>query len=181
MKFGYIHKCEIQKKEKQQKFKYSSSAGTADVAQTVSGADASAIITKLGSGYIVVKEISGTFINTEEITTDSFSATLDSQSDYRNQSGEYQYYWNADQESVPCRFYYEKRTLGRGVEILDSGQYVNQPLKLAVSNNATINELEYRIVSVVTGFAGTFLISVLHPHSGMIGIDHFEMILNEAL
>lgn len=176
-----IHSCTLQKRYRKQKFTYSSSTGTPVVGQTITGQTSlkTAVIDKLGTGYLIVKTLSGTFTPGETIkVSTTFSATFGVATDFQNQSGEYEYYWLNDQTSVTCRFYY--KTEGDGTTLHESGQMNTQTLKGAFLATATIAQFEYRIVTTATGFAGTYDITGLYPKSGVSGIDHYEAVLKEV-
>lgn len=180
-----IHTCTLQKRYRKQKFTYSGSTGTPVVGQTITGQTLlkTAVIDKLGTGYLIVKTLSGVFTAGETITVGTgpgftFSATFGVATDYQNQSGEYEYYWTNDQTSVSCRFYY--KTEGDGTTLNESGQMNLQTLKAAFLSTATMALFEYRVLSTVTGFVGTFDISGLYPKTGIGSIDHFEAILKKV-
>lgn len=176
-----IHTCTLQKRNRKQKFTYSAATGTPVIGQTITGQTSlkTAVIDKVGTGYLIVKTLSGTFTPGEQIkVSTTFTATFGAATDYQNQSGEYEYYWTNDQTSVPCRLYY--KTEGDGTSLQESGQMNSQTLKAAFLSTATLALFEYRVVSAVTGFVGTFDISGLYPKSSIGSIDHFEAILKVA-
>lgn len=181
------HTCTLQKRNRKKKFTYAAgSTGTPVVGQTVTGGTSlkTAVIDKLGSGYLVVKTISGTFTNGETITIGTgpgytFSATLSAQADWQNQSGEYEYYWSNDQTGVTCRFYYSGGK-GKGAIIHETGQLLDQPLKVGLPNSCTVEAMEYRVVNTVTGFAGTYDIITLYPLTGVSVIHHYEAVLKKV-
>ena len=182
---GTPHTCTLQKRHKRQKFSYTGSTGTPVVGQTITGgtSEETAVITKLGSGYLVVEDLSGTFTTTETITIGTspgytFSATLSAQEDYKGQSG-YEYYWSTDQTGVACRFYYSG-SKGKGAIIHETGQLIDQPLKCALPASCTVELMEYRVVNTVTGFAGTYDIITLYPLTGVSVIHHYEAVLQKV-
>jgi hypothetical protein len=183
---GAPHSCTIQKRNRKQKFSYTGSTGTPVAGQTVTGGTSTetAVIAKLGSGYLVVEDLSGTFTTTETITIGTgpgytFSATLSAQADYQNQSGEYEYYWSNDQTSVTCRFYYSGSS-SKGAIIHETGQLIDQPMKCALPATCTVASLEYRIYTTSTGFSGTYDIITLYPLTGVASIDHYEAVIKEV-
>lgn len=183
---GLVHTCTLQKRNRKKKFTYTGSTGTPVVGQTITGGTSlkTAVIDKLGSGYLVVKTLSGTFTTSETITIGTgpgytFSATLSAQTDYQNQSGEYEYYWSNDQTGVTCRFYYSGKS-GKGVIIHETGQLLDQPLKVGLPNSCTVEALEYRVVNTVTGFSGTYDIITLYPLTGVATIHHYEAVLRKV-
>ena len=175
-----IHTATIQKRHRMQKLTYTGATGTPAVAQTVTGGTShkTAVISALGSGYLVVKTVSGTFTNGEAITTSTLSATLGTQTDYVNQSGEYQYYWSNDQTGVTCRFSYT--TAGKGETIHESGQLLDQPLKCLLLPTVTIDPLDYRVVTTDAGFAGTYDIASLYPVTGVTALNHYSAVLRKV-
>lgn len=182
----FPHTCTLQKRNRKKKFTYAAATGTPVVGQTVTGGTSlkTAVIDKLGSGYLVVKTISGTFTNGETITIGTgpgytFSATLSAQADWQNQSGEYEYYWSNDQTGVTCRFYYSGGK-GKGAIIHETGQLLDQPLKVGLPNSCTVEAMEYRVVNTVTGFAGTYDIITLYPLTGVSVIHHYEAVLKKV-
>jgi hypothetical protein len=185
---GLVHTCTLQKRARKQKFTYAAGfTGTATVGQTITGGTSlkTAVIDKVGTLYLVVKTVSGTFTNGETITIGpgpgyTFSATLSAKEDYRNQSGEYEYYWSNDQTSVACRFYYSGAKGGKGAIIHETGQLLDQPLKCALPASCTVDSLEYRVVNTVTGFAGTYDILTLYPLTGVATIHHYEAVLKKV-
>jgi hypothetical protein len=184
--------CTIQRRYRKQKFTYSASSGTPAVGQTITGQTSAktAVIDRLGSGYLVVKTLSGTFTPGETITVGTspvftFCATFGVATDYQNQSGEYEYYWTNDQTSVSCRFGYSGREKV-GVSVHDTGELLDLPMKIALPDTITLVGTQagwaenYRIVSTTTGFYGTFQILVPRVVSGLSGIDHYSFILKEV-
>jgi len=184
---GLVHTCTLQKRNRKKKFTYTNSTGTPVVGQTITGGTShqTAVIDKIGTGYLVVKTLSGAFTTGEIITVGtgpsySFSATLSSQADYQNQSKEYEYYWSNDQTSVPCRFYYSGSKGGKGAIIHETGQLLDQPLKCALPSTCTVEVMEYRVVSTVSGFTGTYDIITLYPLTGVATIHHYEAVLEKV-
>jgi hypothetical protein len=183
---GAPHSCTLQKRNRKKKFTYTTATGTPVVGQTITGGTSlkTAVIDKLGSGYLVVKTLSGTFTTGETITIGTgpgytFSATLSAQADYQNQSGEYEYWWTNDQTGVTCRFYYSG-SRGKGAIIHETGQLIDQPLKCALPASCTVSAMEYRVVNTVTGFSGTYDIITLYPLTGVATIHHYEAVLKKV-
>ena len=178
---GLAHTCTLQKRNRKKKFTYTNGAGTPTAGQTVTGgtSGATAVIDKVATGYIVVKTLVGAFTTNETITTTTFSGKLSAQADYLNQSGEYEYYWSNDQLLVPCRFYYSVLG-GRGEGLHETGQLIDQPLKCALPPSCTVDALEYRVVSTVIGFTGTYDLATLYPRTGMSMINHYEAVLRKV-
>jgi hypothetical protein len=180
----FPHLCTLQKRYRKQKLSYTTGSGTPVVGQTVIGGTSleTAEISRVGTGYIVVKNQTGTFTIGEIITTSTFSGTLSAQADYQNQSGEYDYYWSDDQVLVPCLFYYPGRE-GKGLIIHETGQLLDQPVKVALPPSITLVGTQagwaenYRVVSTVDGFSGTWQIVSPYALTGITGIDHYEMVL----
>lgn len=177
-------RCTIQKRCKKQKFSYTGGTGTPAVGQTVTGGTSlnTAVITKLGTGYLVLKDLSGSFTNGEIISTSTFSGTLSTQADYTNQYGEFEYYWYDDQTSVPCRFGYSGSGK-EGVFIHETGQLLDLPVKVVLPDTITLvgNQddwaTEYRISTTAPGFAGTYQIVSPYVSNGIFEIDHYSFIL----
>lgn len=152
--------------------------------QTLTGAasNETGVITKLGTGYLVLKDLSGSFTNGEIISTSTFSGTLSTQADYTNQYGEFEYYWSDDQASVPCRFGYSGQEK-KGVFIHETGQLLDLPVKVVLPDTITLigNQdgwaTEYRISTTTPGFAGTYQILTPYVSPGISGIDHYSFIL----
>lgn len=178
---GQIHTCTIQKRNRSRKFTYTGGTGTPVIGQTVTGGTSlkTAVITHVGSGYIIVKTLSGAFAASETISSATFSGTLSAQADYQNQSGEYEYYWTNDQTSVACRFYYAGG--GReGIIIHETGQTIDLPLKCMLPSTCIVDATEYRIVNGVSGFTGTYEITALYPRTGPEVIHHYEAVLRKV-
>jgi hypothetical protein len=139
-------------------------------------------ISRIGTGYVVVKHLTGTFTIGEIITTLTFSGTLSAQADYQNQSGEYDYYWSDEQVLVPCLFYYPGRE-GKGLIIHETGQLLDQPVKVMFPDSITLTGSqaawaeEYRVSSTTPGFYGIWQIVTPYTLTGIVGIDHYEMVL----
>jgi len=152
----YIHLCTIQKRNRSQKMTYTAGTGTAAVGQTVTGATShnTAVIRTLATGYIIATTISGTFTPGETLSTATWSATLGTQTDYLNSSGEFEYYWSDDQISVPCRFFTDT---GPTV-VIGPGQFEEMSTKLMLPATTTIDSLDYRVYTTQAGFAGTYRI-----------------------
>jgi len=183
----FPHTCTLQKRIRKKKFSYTTATGTPVVGQTITGGTSlkTALIGKFGSGYLIVKTLSGMFTTGETITIGTgpgytFSATLSAQEDYRNQSGEYEYYWSDDQSGVACRFYYSGAKGGKGEIIHETGQLLDQPLKCGLPASWTGEALEYRVVNTVTGCSGTYDIITLYPLTGVATIHHSEAVLKKV-
>ncbi len=180
--------CTLQRRYRKQKLSYTSGTGTPTVGQTITGGSSleTAEVTKIGTGYIIVKDLSGTFTIGETISTLTFSGTLSAQVDYQNQSGEYDYYWLDDQTLVPCRFGYSGIDK-KGLIIHETGQLLDLPVKIALPDTITLVGTQsawaenYRIVSTTPGFYGTFQILTPYVIQGISGIDHYAMILKAVL
>lgn len=176
--------CTIQRRSRKQKLLYTSGSGTPVIGQTVTGgiSHQTGEITRIASGYIVVKSVTGAFSTGETISTSTFSGTLSAQTDYQNQSGEYEYYWSDDQVSVPCRFGYSGNDK-KGLIIHETGQLLDLPVKIALPDTITLVGTQaewaenYRIVSTAEGFSGTFQILTPYVIKGLSGVDHYSFIL----
>ncbi|MDD1729818.1 MAG: hypothetical protein LUQ50_12200, partial [Methanospirillum sp.] len=161
--------CTIQRRRKKQKLSYTSGSGTPTIGQTVTGGTShqTTEIARVGTGYIVVKTVSGSFTIGETLTSLTFSGTLSVIADYQNQSGEYEYYWSDDQTLVPCRFGYSGSDK-KGLIIHETGQLLDLPVKIALPDSITLVGTQaewaenYRIVSTTPGFYGTF--QILTPY-----------------
>lgn len=176
--------CTILKRAKKQKVSYTGGTGTPAVGQTVTGgaSNETGVITKLGTGYLVLKDLSGSFTIGETISTTTFSGTLSALADYENQYGEFEYYWTDDQTLVPCRFGYSGQEK-KGVFIHETGQLLDLPVKVVLPGSITLvgNQddwaTEYRISTTTPGFAGTYQILTPYVSQGISGIDHYSFIL----
>lgn len=176
--------CTILKRCKKQKFTYTGGTGTPAVGQIVTGGASheTAVISKLGTGYLILKDLSGSFTVGETITTTTFSGTLSAQADYENQYGEFEYYWDYDQTLVPCRFGYSGQEK-KGVFIHETGQLLDLPVKVVLPDSITLigNQdewaTEYRISTEAPGFTGTYQILSPYVSQGISGIDHYSFIL----
>lgn len=177
-------RCTIQKRYKKQKFSYTGGTGAPAVGQTVTGGTSlnTAVISKLGTNYMVLKDLSGSFTNGENISTTTFSGKLSSQTDYENQYGEFEYYWSDDQTSVPCRFGYAGNDK-KGVFIHETGQLLDLPVKVVLPDTIALTRAqdtwatEYRITTTASGFSGTYQILTPYVSNGISGIDHYSFIL----
>jgi hypothetical protein len=190
---GLIHSCTIQKRFQKQKLTYSAATGTASIGQTVTGGAslAIAVIDQLFAGYLVVKTVTGTFTAGENITigktltspgpppvyTTTWTATLGTQTAYKNSQGVPEYYWKDNQTGIPCRFY----SPGKSPVVLNmqTGTFVPKPLYAMFDASVTLTEVEYRIVTTSVGFVGTWNVDPVIPRSTMTGIDHYEATLKK--
>jgi hypothetical protein len=158
-----IHTCTIQRRYSKQKFPYTGSTGSPTVGATLTGATThkTAVVDQLFTGYLVVRDLTGSFSPGEiiSITSPAFSATLGAAVVFANTFNEAEYYWLDDQVSVPCRFYNK----GGGARTTDSGQHVFALPKVKLDGSVTILEKSYRIVSTIPGAAGTFSIERVKP------------------
>lgn len=182
-----VHTCTLQKRYRKQKVSFTSGTGTPAVGQTVTGVSThrTAVISRVGSGYIVVKDLSWLFTVGEIIESSTWTGTVSTIADWQNQSGEYEYYWLDDQTDVPCRFGYAGSDK-KGVFIHETGELLDLPVKVALPDTITLVGTQsewasnYRIVSTVPGFTGTFQILTPYVISGLSGIDHYAFILQGA-
>jgi len=175
--------CTIQKRCKKQKFTYTSGTGAPGLNQTLTGSQsqATAVISKIGSGYLVLKDLVGAFTTGETISTTTFSGTLSAQTDFENSYGEPEFYWGTDQTLVPCRFGYSGS--GKGVFIHETGQLLDLPVKVVLPDSITLAgtqdnwATEYRLSTSTPGFAGTYQILSPYVSNGISDIDHYSFIL----
>jgi hypothetical protein len=159
---GLIHTCTIQRRYVKQKFTYTGGTGTPVVGQTIVGGTShkTAVIDQLFTGYLVVKNLSGTFTVGETIAVSTtFSATLSAVADFKNSFNQPEYYWMDDQVAVPCRFYSPKGS----TRVTSSGEHIFTLPRVRLDGSVTIAEGTYQIVSTVTGLAGTFKILKANP------------------
>jgi hypothetical protein len=136
-----------------------------------------AVITRLFTGYIVVKDLSGTFTAGEPLVTATWSATLGTQTDYANQQNAPEYYWTDNQTSVRCRFYRGDR--GGNAVLSQTGDMSLKPLMVSLPPTVTIADTDYRVSTTTTGFAGTYDLTVF-PKEGIAVIDHYECVLTRV-
>ena len=158
-----IHTCTIQRRYMKQKFTYTGGTGTPTVGQTLTGGTShkTAVIDQIFSGYLVMKNLSGTFTIGETVTTTTFSGTLSAMADVKDSTNDptVNYYWMDDQTSVPCRFFVSRSSSQKSTSRkTDSGLHVFSYLRVMFGNSVTVSETTYQIVSTVTGFTGTFKI-----------------------
>jgi hypothetical protein len=186
MLFNANHLCDILRRFRKRRLTYTSGTGAPVVGQTVTGVASTktAVISRIGTGYIVVKDLSGAFTTGEALRVGAspytFTGTLSAQADYQNTEGEYEHYWYAEQSSVRCRFYNSSARL----IIVVSGAATDKPLRLALPTTITMTPLtveEYKIVTTEAQYAGTYTVERLDTLPGMLaGVDHFEATLREA-
>lgn len=177
---GQIHTCTIQRRYLSQKMTYTGSSGTPVVGQTVTGTTSTktAVITRLFSGYLVVRTLSGTFTPGETITIGiTFSATMGTCTDYKNEQGSPEYYWKDDQTSVACRFYYGGK--GGNAVLSSTGTMSLKPLSVMLPSSVTIADRIYRIVTTATGYAGTYEFTWF-PKGGATALHHNELVLTKV-
>jgi hypothetical protein len=175
-----IHTCTIQRRHKCQKLTFTAAIGTPVVGQTVTGSTShkTAVITRVFTGYLVVKDLSGTFTTGEPLAIGtSWSATLGTQSNYANQQGSPEWYWSDDQTAVACLFYYGGKS--GNVELAKTGDLVLKPLSVMLPSTATIADKDYRIASTETDYSGTFDVNVF-PMGGKVANHHREAVLTKV-
>lgn len=183
------HTCTIQRRYQKQKLSYATGTQAFHAGATVTGgvSGATAVIDRIvgnaTSGYLIVKTVTGTF-NGTELLTDNGSAPVGSatmnaaQVAYKNDSGEYEYYWKDDQTSVPARFY----SVRSRVTVLTPGQFPGMAPYVMLYSTVTVDHLNYRIKSTTPGFtpaSGIYqILSVKAPYNSM-ALDHFTLELKE--
>jgi len=180
------HTCNLLKRAKKQKLLFDGGTGTFTKGLTVTGATskATAVIDKVSgtvaSGYLVLKNITGTFLNDEVLTDTGTGAAVANGvcSDYQNSYGEYEYYWNTDQSSVPCRFYFSGKDKARIIH--ETGQLIDQPLSVVLPATVTVTTGEYRIYSSSGAWSGTWDIQTVYPLSNRAAVDHYEAVLKKV-
>jgi len=167
---GLIHTCTIQRRYTKQKFTHTGGTGTPVAGQTITGGTShkTAVIDQVFSGYLVMKNLSGTFTLGETITIGTsptpgytFSATLSAMADYKDPTNDpkVNYYWRDDQVAVPCRFYNPKGS----TRVTSSGEHTFTLPRVQLDGSVTIAEVTYQIVSTITGLSGTFKILKTNP------------------
>jgi len=183
------HTCTIQRRYQKQKLSYATGTQAFHAGATVTGgvSGATAVIDRIvgnaTSGYLIVKTVTGTF-NGTELLTDNGSAPVGSatmnaaQVAYKNDSGEYEYYWTDNQTKVPARFY----SVRSRVTVLTPGQFPGMTPYVMLYSTATIDHLNYRIKSTTPGFtpaSGIYqILSVKAPYNSM-ALDHYTLELKE--
>jgi len=176
------HSCNILVRAKKQRLNFDGSTGTFTAGLTITGgtSDATATIDRVYTSYLVLRNVSGTFENDEAITDSGTGAAVANGvcSDYQNSYGEYEYYWNTDQSSVPCRFYFSGKDKARIIH--ETGQLIDQPLSIVLPATVTINTGEYRIHSSSGAWAGTWDIETVYPVSNRAVVDHYEAVLKKV-
>lgn len=178
MLFNADHLCDIEIRKHKHILTYSGGTGTPTAGQTVTGATShsTAVISRVESGALVIKDLSAAFTVGETISTLTLSGgTLSAQEIYERSDGEFEYYWESCATGVRCRFY---RTSAR-ILIITPGQTVARPLKCAmrtVCGMTAQSAADYRIITTETQFAGTYLIDEFTPVQGMsINVQHYEL------
>jgi hypothetical protein len=173
---GLVHRCTIQKRYQKKQLAYTGLSGTVSVGQTIIGGTSHATATvDTVTSYLKLTQQTGTFSAGETATTTTGSLTVVNQYNYLDDSGGVQYYWKDDQTNVPCRFYVSG---GGSMALREMGQLLDMPNKVMFPADTTIDAVDYRIVSTVTGFTGTF-----HATTPMIRygpteiVDHIEYVL----
>jgi len=180
-----IHTCTIQKRHHKQKLTYKTGTGAFTVGLTVTGgtSHATGIIDRksgtVATGYLILKTVSGTFQNNEPLTDTATGAAVadGANADYYNDSREPEWYWANDQTSVPCKFYFPRSGY---VIVHDTGERIDESLKMFLNPSVTIDATNYRIVSTETEFTGTFIIEALYAMTFTYGIHHYELTLKAA-
>lgn len=180
------HTCNLLKRAKKQKLNYDGGTGAFVAGRTVTGATskATAVIDKVSgtvaSGYLVLRSVSGVFQNDENLTDTGTGAAVANGvcSDYQNSYGEYEYYWNTDQSSVPCRFYFSGKDKARIIH--ETGQLIDQPLSIVLPSTVTVSTGEYRIYSSSGAWGGTWDIQTVYPLSNRAAVDHYEAVLKKV-
>lgn len=183
------HTCTIQRRYQKQKLSYATGTQAFHAGATVTGgvSGATAVIDRIvgnaTSGYLIVKTVTGTF-NGTELLTDNGSAPVGSatmnaaQVAYKNDSGEYEYYWTDNQTKVPARFY----SVRSRVTVLTPGQFPGMTTYVMLYSTATIDHLNYRIKTTTPGFtpaSGIYqILSVKAPYNSM-ALDHYTLELKE--
>ena len=181
MLFNANHLCNIERRFCKQRLTYTGGSGTPVTGQTVTGASShsTAKITSVGTGYVVVKDLSDDFTVGETISTTTLSATLSAQADQRKSSGEIDPYWMTTLTGVRCRFWNSAARLVIQVAGVES----QKPLRcgLPVSTGITAkNAEEFHIVATEAQFAGTYSIGHVDTYPGVLsGISHIEVTLQE--
>jgi hypothetical protein len=180
------HSCNLLKRAKKQKLNYDGGTGAFTKGLIVSGATskATAVIDKVSgtaTGYLILKSVTGTF-QTDEVLTDTGTGAAVANgvcSDYQNSYGEYEYYWNTDQSSVPCRFYFSGKDKARIIH--ETGQLIDQPLSVFLPASTAVTTGEYRIYSSSGAWGGTWDIQTVYPLSNRAAVDHYEAVLKRVL
>ena len=184
------HTCTIQRRYQKQKLSYASGTvafhAGATVAGGVSGATAvtDRIVGTTATGYLIVKNVTGTFNGTELLTetigaTPHGSATMNAaQSGYKNDSNEVEYYWIANQSAVMCRFF----SMRAKVTVLTPGQFPGLAPYLILPSTVTIDPLNYRILSAIAGYipaSGLYQILSIKAPYNRFTVDHYSIELKE--
>ena len=179
------HTCNLLKRAKKQKLLFDGGTGTFTKGLTVTGATskATAVIDKVSgtaTGYLVLKSVVGTFQNDEVLTDTGTGAAVANGvcADYQNSYGEYEYYWNTDQSSVACRFYFSGKEKSRIIH--ETGQLIDQPLSVILPSTVSVETGEYRIYSSSGAWSGTWDIQTVYPLSNRAAVDHYEAVLKKV-
>jgi hypothetical protein len=170
---GLIHRCTLEKRYQKQQIAFTGAAGTIYEGDLLTGVTSGATgYVEVVSTYLVLNNVIGDFKASESATAPSGSVTIVAQYDYANDSGEPEYYWVVDQTNVPCRIYVQG---GGSVQQAEHGQYVNVPNKVMLAPDTIINPTDYRLISTVAGFEGTYHLTTPLPRYGPAEVyDHIE-------
>jgi hypothetical protein len=183
--------CTILRRHQKQKLSYASGSSVFHIGAKVTGSTSGATATidkisgTVSTGYIVLRNVSGTFQASELIKdngTPQGSATTDGVAiGYLNGSNEPEYSgFVDDQVNVPCQFY----SMSTRMSVISSGEYSDQQPAVHLGPDVTIDDFDYRIKSTVIGFEGTYqIIGPIKPSRKpwvTDEIDHYECQLKEV-
>ena len=179
----FVDSCTILRRHQKQKLSYVSGTAAFHLGAKLTGGTSGAIATidkapsgTVQTGYLVLRQVTGVFVNGETITdngTPVGSATVSgAPSGYLNGSNEAEYSgFETDQTNVLCRFYsMQSRNL-----VMGPGENPDYQPMVQLPSTVTINQFDYQIVSGSSVFPGTYqIIGPVRPAKGVWGIDHYE-------
>lgn len=166
---GLIHSCTVRHVlGNKQNLSFTASMGTAVAGQTVTGATshATAVIDTVASP-LVVKTVVGTFTPGESISTLTWSATLGTQTDHRDQFSQV-VEDTVDTTSI-CRFGRSKNS----VKIAGQALYIESAIVVMLPPTVTVVSQD-KIISTVPGYIGTFTVDSVNPAYGTAVLHHYS-------
>ena len=186
-----IHTCTIQARALKHKLFFKTGTVAFTNGETITGATASGVVDRFvlstgawgsgtAAGYVILKTVSGTFVDSEALTgTSTGRANANgANAAFANSTGEKEYYWATSIADVRVKFYW----ISRRVRLLESGEEPIKVLMCWIPGSLTISEDDYRITTTTTGFTGTYEIKSLVPKPWQtVATHHYEAELSKVV
>jgi hypothetical protein len=188
-----IHAVTVQTRMPKQKLLYDGGTALFTEGKTICGSisTATGVIDEVSgtaaSGYLVLSTVSGTFQDDEPLTetTGTGAAVANgTQSDYKGVYNKPDYYYQSAASTVNIRLGSISGLPGSsaGAHFTERGEIISNLVSALIPSSTVIAEFTNRVVTTVTGYAGTYDVKSVAPVYEPVGglVSHYMAILQKV-